>query len=82
MKTAIIGFPRIGENRELKFATEKYFKGELTIEDLEAFAKELRQKHWQLVQESGSLSGCISVDMFSAWRTHLGIIKRRGEISS
>ncbi|MGO3602384.1 MAG: hypothetical protein ACTIOK_03150, partial [Enterococcus malodoratus] len=31
MKTTIIGFPRIGENRELKFATEKYFRNELTI---------------------------------------------------
>ena len=27
MKTAVIGFPRIGKNRELKFAAEKYFKG-------------------------------------------------------
>ncbi|MGM0169632.1 5-methyltetrahydropteroyltriglutamate-homocysteine S-methyltransferase [Enterococcus sp. AZ135] len=69
MKTAIIGFPRIGENRELKFATEKYFKGELTIEELEAFAKELRQKHWELVQESG-IEGIPSND-FSFYDTTL-----------
>ena len=53
MKTTIIGFPRIGENRELKFATEKYFSGELSIDELEDFAKKLRKKHWQLIKESG-----------------------------
>lgn len=26
MRTAIIGYPRVGTLRELKFATEKYFK--------------------------------------------------------
>ena len=30
MSTTIIGFPRIGENRELKFQTEKYFRNEIT----------------------------------------------------
>ena len=28
---AIIGFPRIGKNRELKFETEKYFKNEISL---------------------------------------------------
>lgn len=51
--TTIIGFPRIGEFRELKFAVEKYFRQELTAEELQAFGKELRQKHWQLIKESG-----------------------------
>lgn len=36
---AIIGFPRIGKNRELKFETEKYFKNEISLEELEAFGK-------------------------------------------
>lgn len=53
MKTTIIGFPRIGEQRELKFATEKYFRNEWTAAELEDFAKELRKKHWQLVKASG-----------------------------
>ncbi len=53
MKTTIIGFPRIGEQRELKFATEKYFRNEWTATELEDFAKELRKKHWQLVKASG-----------------------------
>ena len=28
MKTSIIGYPRVGSLRELKFTTEKYFRGE------------------------------------------------------
>ena len=30
MKKSIIAFPRIGSNRELKFALEKYFRKEIT----------------------------------------------------
>ncbi len=47
MKTSIIGFPRIGENRELKFATEKYFKNEIKFSELESVAREIRKKAWQ-----------------------------------
>lgn len=53
MTTSIIGFPRIGEHRELKFATEKYFRKEIGAEELQATAKELRAKHWRLAQERG-----------------------------
>ncbi|MBM7710878.1 5-methyltetrahydropteroyltriglutamate--homocysteine S-methyltransferase [Enterococcus xiangfangensis] len=69
MKTSIIGFPRIGENRELKFATEKYFRKELTIDELETFSKELRQKHWELIKNSG-VEGIPSND-FSLYDTTL-----------
>ena len=30
MKTSVIGYPRIGANRELKFASEKYFRQEIS----------------------------------------------------
>lgn len=53
IKTTITGFPRIGEKRELKFATEKYFRGESTIDELLAVGKALRQKHWHLIKEAG-----------------------------
>jgi Cobalamin-independent synthase, N-terminal domain. len=42
MTTSIIGFPRIGENRELKFNTEKYWRKEITADQLQNFAKDLR----------------------------------------
>jgi len=48
MQKSIIGFPRVGKLRELKFATEKYFKKEITKEELEDTAKELRKEHWKL----------------------------------
>ena len=48
MSTTIIGFPRLGEFRELKFTTEKYFRKEISEEELLAAAKELRAKHWNI----------------------------------
>lgn len=52
MSTTIIGFPRIGENRELKFQTEKYFRNEITELQLLSFTEELRKKHWHILQEA------------------------------
>lgn len=34
MKTSVIGFPRVGTLRELKFASEKYFRKETGAEEL------------------------------------------------
>ena len=34
MQTSVIGFPRIGTLRELKFASEKYFKKEIEAGEL------------------------------------------------
>lgn len=53
VKTTIVGFPRIGEFRELKFATEAFFRGDSTTKDLLQKGKELRKKHWQLLKDSG-----------------------------
>ena len=53
MSTTIIGFPRLGEFRELKFTTEKYFRNEISADELLAAAKDLRAKHWNIVKEKG-----------------------------
>ena len=45
-KTMITGFPRIGENRDLKKALEGYWSSKTTFEELENAAQELRKKHW------------------------------------
>ncbi|MDB5840219.1 MAG: metE [Herminiimonas sp.] len=42
----ILGFPRMGAQRELKFALEKYWKGEIEVGDLESVGRELRARHW------------------------------------
>lgn len=46
MKTNVIGYPRIGEQRELKKAIESYFKSDISKEDLLEIGKSLRIKHW------------------------------------
>ncbi len=53
MKTTIIGYPRIGNLRELKFASEKYFRGEITAAELEKTAKEIRAYDLELQKKSG-----------------------------
>ena len=53
MKTSIIGYPRIGSLRELKFASEKYFRGEIDEAELQTTAKELRLQNLKEQQESG-----------------------------
>lgn len=51
--TTIIGFPRIGEKRELKFATEKYFKKKISQAELQKTARELRKHNWELLARAG-----------------------------
>ncbi len=43
-----LGFPRIGAQRELKFALEAYWKGQSSLDTLKQIGKDLRQQHWQL----------------------------------
>ena len=52
-KTSVIGFPRIGKARELKFASEKFFKGEVSEADLQKTAAEIRQYGWQKQKAAG-----------------------------
>jgi len=48
-----LGFPRIGAQRELKFALERYWKGEDSAEQLELLAQSLRQENWLRQQQAG-----------------------------
>ena len=49
----IPGFPRIGEHRELKFALERHWRGEIDAQQLEEVGAELRARHWQLQRDAG-----------------------------
>ncbi|WP_339616028.1 5-methyltetrahydropteroyltriglutamate--homocysteine S-methyltransferase [uncultured Gilvimarinus sp.] len=42
-----LGFPRIGAKRELKFAQEGFWKGQLPERELQQTAQTLRARHWQ-----------------------------------
>jgi len=48
-----LGFPRIGERRELKKATEAYWKGDLDYAGLEATGAELRRANWDKQKKAG-----------------------------
>jgi 5-methyltetrahydropteroyltriglutamate--homocysteine methyltransferase len=52
-RTHILGFPRIGAQRDLKFAQESFWRGESDARHLLGVASELRQKHWGLQQAAG-----------------------------
>lgn len=53
MQSAVIGFPRVGKLRELKFASEKYFRGEISGAELVESAKVLRKENWEYQKKSG-----------------------------
>ncbi|MCU6707274.1 5-methyltetrahydropteroyltriglutamate--homocysteine S-methyltransferase [Paenibacillus sp. J5C_2022] len=52
-KSSVLGYPRIGENREWKKALEAFWAGKLEEEAFEAELQELRLKHWRKQQEEG-----------------------------
>lgn len=81
MKTAVIGFPRVGTLRELKFASEKYFRGEIDAQELQNTAKELRRIHWSTQKDAGidyiSSNDFSFYDMVLDTAALLGIVPER-----
>ena len=53
MNTSVIGYPRIGKDRELKFASEKFFNGELDEAGLQNVAKTIRKEDLLKQKEAG-----------------------------
>ena len=53
LKTNVLGFPRIGADRELKKAEEAFWAGKATREELEQTAKDIRKKNWELQKNAG-----------------------------
>ncbi|MCW8334344.1 5-methyltetrahydropteroyltriglutamate--homocysteine S-methyltransferase [Vibrio paucivorans] len=51
--THILGYPRIGEHRELKFALEQYWRGEIEQSELQHVGAQLRHKNWQTQSDAG-----------------------------
>ncbi|WP_198957265.1 5-methyltetrahydropteroyltriglutamate--homocysteine S-methyltransferase [Mycobacterium lehmannii] len=59
----ILGSPRIGPNRELKRAVEKYWAGTVGRDELESVAAELRRDTWEALVAAGLDS--VPVNTFS-----------------
>ena len=53
VKSAVLGFPRIGPNRELKKATEAYWNGKISVDELFKVGKEIRAANWILQRDAG-----------------------------
>jgi 5-methyltetrahydropteroyltriglutamate--homocysteine methyltransferase len=48
-----LGFPRIGAQRELKRATEAFWRGNISADELSATGAELRRANWLTQKEAG-----------------------------
>ena len=81
MQTSVIGFPRIGTLRELKFASEKYFRGEIGAQELLQTAAQLRKIHWSMQRNAGidyiSSNDFSHYDMVLDTAVLLGIVPKR-----
>ena len=53
MHAHVLGFPRMGIDRELKWALEKYWRGEIAEAELTATADHLKKRHWTIQAEAG-----------------------------
>ena len=51
-KNYVIGFPRIGEKRELKKVLEKYWAKQSDFGDVEYVASQLKKRHWNYQKEA------------------------------
>jgi 5-methyltetrahydropteroyltriglutamate--homocysteine methyltransferase len=82
MSTAhVLGFPRIGAKRELKFALEAFWRGELDEAGLQQTGRELRARHWKLQSQAGldfvTVGDFAWYDQVLNTLAHLGGLPRR-----
>ncbi len=72
----LLGFPRIGKKRELKFALESFWKGTISFDELEAIASDLRKRHWSLQRDTGISE--VIINDFSFYDNMLDLIVTLG----
>lgn len=76
-----LGYPRIGDFRELKFTLEAYWKGEKTLEELETQAREIRYHNFQTQINAGieliPVNDFAYYDQLLNMSTLLGVIPKR-----
>lgn len=78
-KSFVTGFPRIGEQRELKFALESFWAGKTSFSEVEKVAAELKKRHWNY--QIDAKVDLISVNDFSYYDLMLDNIITFGAIS-
>lgn len=79
--TGCLGFGRMGPNRELKFALEKYWKGDLDADGLLKVAHEVEELSWNLQVDAGidkvTVGDYCLYDNVLQWAEWLGISPSR-----
>ncbi|KAK3198145.1 hypothetical protein Dsin_021560 [Dipteronia sinensis] len=53
MASHIVGYPRMGPKRELKFALESFWDGKSSAEELQKVSADLRSSIWKQMSEAG-----------------------------
>jgi methionine synthase II (cobalamin-independent) len=53
IRTAILGYPRMGPARELKKALEQFWSSRIDEKRLRTEAAEIRRAHWKLQKDAG-----------------------------
>src|SRR6185437_15631674 len=51
--STVLGYPRIGRQRELKRATERYWSGEVSADELRSDGAALRRQNWRRLAAAG-----------------------------
>ncbi len=64
-KNYVVGFPRIGEQRELKRVLERFWAKETAFSEVQKTALQLKQRHWEYQRNAGI--ECISCNDFSLY---------------
>lgn len=84
VSTATLGFPRMGPNRELKFALEKYWKSAGSPSDQEALfqvAQRVEEQAWKLQADAGidriTVGDQYLYDGVLSWVSALGVTPAR-----
>ncbi|MFT3705636.1 MAG: 5-methyltetrahydropteroyltriglutamate--homocysteine S-methyltransferase [Agriterribacter sp.] len=52
MQTHILGYPRIGNQRQLKKACEQYWAGKIKLDELNQVAQQIREENWKLQSDA------------------------------
>ena len=78
---SIVGYPRVGNKRQFKWAVEKYWRSEINLEELVSKSDELICNNWDIQTKNGIKKVVIGdfsfYDQVLDTATHLGIPQKR-----
>ncbi|WP_414621372.1 5-methyltetrahydropteroyltriglutamate--homocysteine S-methyltransferase [Calothrix sp. CCY 0018] len=81
IKTATLGYPRIGKNREVKKALEAFWSGKIASESLLETVKEVEEANWKTQLDTGidkiAVGDTTLYDHILDWTFRFGLIPER-----